>query len=142
MGLENYKQAARRIPPKGYGSPEAKKQGADSKLELEVKELLKKHGFHFEFHKMITIENRWHIADFVSGTIILEVAGLALANYWVRYRRKTRDYLKLGYKPVVITPTHILAIARRYLPKQRVIIIKYNEFKNNAAKILKNIQRP
>lgn len=139
MGLEEYKRTVRRIPPIGFGSPEAKKQGADSKLELEIKLLLEKHGIHFEFHKMIIIENHWYIADFVSGKTIIEVAGLTLTSYWIRYKKKIHDYLEIGYKPVVITPTHIQEIAHKYLPKHRVKLIKYNDFKNNTAQILKRI---
>ncbi|WXG43406.1 MAG: hypothetical protein WED04_05110 [Promethearchaeati archaeon SRVP18_Atabeyarchaeia-1] len=100
--MEEVRPLKRRIST-GFGSPEAKREGADSMLELRVKKLLENHGACFEFHKNLKIREHWYIPDFLFGHTILEVTGLESTDYWNHLKKKAEDYLDSGYGIYVVT---------------------------------------
>jgi transcriptional regulator with XRE-family HTH domain len=129
-------KAKRRIFRGYFGSPDARKQGADSLFELRVRSLLEKNEISFRFHVSLRIGKYRYIPDFVLfDNFILEATGFFTNSYWRYYRQKTMNYIEAGYLVSVVAPDHLCKKAESYLPN-RVKIIKYSRFKKNPKETL------
>jgi transposase-like protein len=127
--MERTKPLKRRMPP-GYGSPKAKLQGADSLLELGIRRLLEEHQVTFVHCKDLQLNGHWYIPDFVIGCIIIEVTGVTIRDYWIRYKRKTRDYLEAGYEVIIVTSDRVYNLATKFLGSLGAHVIRYRDFEN------------
>nr|MDO8098129.1 hypothetical protein [Candidatus Njordarchaeota archaeon] len=120
----------RRIPG-CFGSKEARKQGADSQFEHQVKTLLEKYKVKFEFHRPLKLGKHRTFPDFtLPNHVILETAGLSFKDYWKYYRRKTGYYIEADYKVFVVVLDGLYKRAMKYLPSD-VTIIRFSGFKSN-----------
>jgi predicted nuclease of restriction endonuclease-like RecB superfamily len=135
---DRYRRIVKQRPHKlHFGSLEAKRQGAESLFELNVRELLAISGVNFEFHAKLRLDRHLYKPDFLlrSGNVILEVAGITIRGYWKHLREKSKRYIKHGYILFVIVPgTSLYKKAEHYLLKNdRIRIVKYSEFRDNAS---------
>jgi hypothetical protein len=133
--MERTKPLKRRMPP-GYGSQEAKRNGADSMLELGIKKLLERHGIAFDYHKDLHLNGHWYIPDFVIGRTIIEATGVTMEVYWKRYQRKVKDYIENGYRVIIVTSDRVHQIANKYLLTSGSNIIRYRDFEKNIVQVL------
>lgn len=113
--------------------------GADSLLELRVMRTLKEYGIPFEFHVSFRKKKHRFVPDFVlNGNTILEVAGVAVAGYWERYREKVAEYARYGYNVIVVVPNNLGKRAREYLPLDAVTVVKIRDFDKKVKDIMKS----
>jgi hypothetical protein len=120
-----------------FGSPEARRQGADSLFELGVKRLLEKHKIRFRFHPTLRLGKYRYIPDFLLfDDLILEAAGFFTNGYWRYCREKAKNYIKAGYIVFFVVLDHVSNKAEKCLPNQ-VRVIKYSDFKKDPRKTLR-----
>jgi hypothetical protein len=133
--MESTKPFKRRMPP-GYGSLEAKRNGADSMFELEIKRLLEQKGIAFEYRKDLCLNGHWYIPDFVIGRTIIEVTGVTIEQYWKHYQQKVKDYIENGYRVIIVTSDRVYRIANEYLLTSGAWIIRSKDFEQNLEETL------
>nr|MDO8099027.1 LysM peptidoglycan-binding domain-containing protein [Candidatus Njordarchaeota archaeon] len=139
---KRYEEITRRRRNTGqYGSLEARKHGADSAIELRVRELLEKHGVHFEYHCDLRLKGHRYQPDFVFGdNMILEVTGLTTEGYWSHCRKKINDYVEAGYRVFIVLPNYMYDIVRRYLPhNSETKVMEYKDFERQIAGFLTQV---
>jgi len=136
--MERTKPLKRKMPP-GYGSQEAKRNGADSMLELGIRRLLERHGIAFEYRKDLHLNGHWYIPDFVIGRTIIEATGVTIEGYWKRYRIKVKDYIENGYRVIIVTSDRVHQIANKYLQKSGARIIRNKDLEKNLEQVLHQV---
>ncbi|WXG45222.1 MAG: hypothetical protein WED05_00590 [Candidatus Atabeyarchaeum deiterrae] len=128
----------RAIKSEGYGSQEAKAEGADSDFELQVRKILDEHSIKF-CSPTLKLGKRRYFPDFMtSDRTIVEAAGVTNREYWERYREKTKNYLKHGYPALIVVPYNLRKRAKDYLPHSYMIAsVWISDFKKDPKKYLR-----
>jgi transposase-like protein len=125
MDMELYEdiiERTRTIKAQGYGHEEARKQGADSDFELQVRKILEEHNIKFS-SPTLKLGRHTYFPDFTtSDDIIVEAAGVTNRDYWERYREKTRNYAKHRQPALIVVPYNLRKRARDYLPHSKYIM--------------------
>jgi transposase len=132
-----YKQVAER---RGLGSIRAKKYGARSLFELNVKRILEKHGIHTK-EIVLKLGKHYYRPDFplLERNTIIEAMGLKHDWYWKRNKRKTKDYLRNKYMVVAVVPNRqIYEMAKKHLSR-KAKVLRYPEFEQFVATSLEKV---
>jgi transposase-like protein len=110
---------------------------ARSRYELEIEDLLRKHGIKFSTERTIEAEGHKYRPDFVLDTIpiiIIEATGMNIDAYWIKYAHKLQHFLQLGLMVIFIVPdTSVYNKAHKYVPEK--FLIKLSEFKNKVESL-------
>jgi Mor family transcriptional regulator len=132
-----YKRVAER---RGLGSIRAKLYGARSLFELNVRRILEKHGIRAKETTLKFGKHHWRPdALLIDSKTIIEAMGLNFDWYWKRNKKKTKDYLRHGYRTIAVVPNEqICQKATKHLSK-KVEIVRYDDFDNFVTTSLRKV---
>lgn len=135
-----FKQQYKEIAEKrsGFGSVRAKRLGADSLFELNVRRILEKHGIQSK-KSTLKLGKHNYRPDFplLEQDTIIEAMGLNFNSYWKRNARKTRDYVHHKYVVIAVVPDEQLYQNAKKCLNKKVRILRYNEFEKFVSTSLK-----
>jgi lambda repressor-like predicted transcriptional regulator len=112
-------------------------QGADSRFELQVRQILQRHQIQFEIRPRLKLGENVYFPDFLlPQNVIVEAAAVSFKTYWIHYRKKTQSYIEHGYSTVVVVPASLRRKAEAYLPRQRTVVVRVGDLDELIEQLL------